>query len=1023
MATISKRISSTAWGDVDKTALGNAVAKAFASGSITRAQIKTIYLYVPDEAFGKDSDGNPTFAYTKCKLPVAEFSGGAITINRNGVHAAAAAMAGGRGGADLPSDAAAAAKRKLRGLYRKLKETAPDSLKESVQTIGRGRPFEELVKGSVEYAMSELRDAFEAAFKEPSPYSGNMYCPWSIVDTFADAIVVRAWGEWNDLAPDEFYRVTYSKDANGEYTFAPYEQWEVVELTYQPQTANAGDQTAADQAAVDQTMPVGEARNRKDLKRITEQLNGGLQIIEGRTIRAGEVMTAGVVNRNKRRYPAEVLREAVARMKTHLNESAGQGRLRKQVLGEIDHPSDKGNGQPSLLETVFKWNDVTFDGSAISVAGDILETSKGRDVLALVEGGIQIPLSMRGYGDSKIITERGESIEEVTYLDITGFDGVVEPGFEAAVAIVESQQSQSEDETMDIEQLKKLIGENPDLFKGLIQEDLDKMSADALKALEERIRGILGIDANVDLGKALQEAADAKKQLEDQKRTATIEAAIAEATKGLPYGEEMNKLFVEAVRAGNPQDEKAVKALVEAKKKEYDAIAAAARLAAMGMRGGLQVVGPVLENEMGTPEYARGAHEFTEALVRHHPDQCRFYDVRKPATINQEYATQVLKRFDQVYGGHLKQEARRMQEAETTVDLDLPYSAARAVIAQAVPQLIAASVFDFDVSDQSPTMIFFEEYAAESGLVNTVTNEAVTSDLDAWVALDHKRLTPGTVVVTSAGPVTYDEGDDYLIDYAEGQIYCLSTGAIIDALALEVDYGYSAIREGEMVAIQRAKGKISSKTMNFVADRLAQQISNEAVVYSRSQVGWDATARTLAMLVNDVRRKIDQGVMYRALAAVLSVANNSGGTWDSTASPMDFQDFVTKVGIARVKVGKRFYQPTALLMSTGISDLIANWDGFTSAGARPDTALKAEGFVGRLKNLPVFETTEFTDKYALIVARELVAYRVFQPMQFKGPYPTYSSDKLVAADQYYIEEFNGADVPIDGKGAYVRITT
>jgi len=538
MATLSKSISSKAWGDVDKTALGNAVGKAFASGDITRAQIKQVYLYVPDEAFDKDADGNPVFKHSLCKLPVAEFSGGAITTNRNGVHAAAAAMAGGRNMPDMPDAAMTTAKRRLRGLYRKMKETVPDSLKESALAIGRGRPFEELVKGSVEYTMTELRDAFEAAFKVPSPYSGTLFCPWSIVDTFADSIVVRAWGEWNDLAPDEYYRVTYSRDAAGAYTFAAEDQWEVVELTYQPQSAQATSEPA----------PVGEARDRKDLKRISEQLTGSLQFVEGRTIKAGRVMTANTTNGNRRRYPAAVLREATTRLKTHLHESAGQGRLRVQVLGEIDHPSDKGK-QPSLLETVFKWDEVDFDGDHVSVAGHILETAKGRDVLALVEGGVQIPLSMRGYGDSKIIKENGQSVEEGTYLEITGFDGVVEPGFESAVAIVESQNQTTEDEKMTLEELKKLIGENPDLFKGLIKEDLDKMGADALKALEERVRGMLGIEANADLGKALQEAVDAKKQLEEQKHKATIEAAITEATKGLPYGDNINKAFVEAVRA------------------------------------------------------------------------------------------------------------------------------------------------------------------------------------------------------------------------------------------------------------------------------------------------------------------------------------------------------------------------------------------------------------------------------------------------------------------------------------------
>ncbi len=61
-----------------------------------------------------------------CKLRVYE-PGGAL--NRNGCHAAASVLAGGRGGVDAPPAAKAAAARKLVSLYRSdLKEDPPDSL-------------------------------------------------------------------------------------------------------------------------------------------------------------------------------------------------------------------------------------------------------------------------------------------------------------------------------------------------------------------------------------------------------------------------------------------------------------------------------------------------------------------------------------------------------------------------------------------------------------------------------------------------------------------------------------------------------------------------------------------------------------------------------------------------------------------------------------------------------------------------------------------------------------------------------
>jgi|SRR5947209_16296470 len=61
-----------------------------------------------------------------CKLPVREPDG---TINANGVHAAAAVLAGGRGGVDAPPEQRRTAARALVRLYGQIGDTPPDSLK------------------------------------------------------------------------------------------------------------------------------------------------------------------------------------------------------------------------------------------------------------------------------------------------------------------------------------------------------------------------------------------------------------------------------------------------------------------------------------------------------------------------------------------------------------------------------------------------------------------------------------------------------------------------------------------------------------------------------------------------------------------------------------------------------------------------------------------------------------------------------------------------------------------------------
>jgi len=160
----------------------------------------------------------------------------------------------------------------------------------------------------------------------------------------------------------------------------------------------------------------------------------------------------------------------------------------------------------------------------------------------------------------------------------------------------------------------------------------------------------------------------------------------------------------------------------------------------------------------------------------------------------------------------------------------------------------------------------------------------------------------------------------------------------------------------------------------------------------------------------------------------MTVANNSGGTWSSTV-PQDstYQEhldlLLRYIGMAKVIIQNRSYSPTAIVCSITIADMLGNSDKWQ----RPDVAIDAAGNMGRAKGLPIWapETEQFTDSYLMVVNRELVMHRVFQAMLLKGPYPTYDvsggTSKLIPAEQYYVEEYNGTDAPVEEKGSYVKI--
>lgn len=572
---------------------------------------------------------------------------------------------------------------------------------------------------------------------------------------------------------------------------------------------------------------------------------------------------------------------------------------------------------------------------------------------------------------------------------------------------------------MNAEELAAMLKANPGLVKGLVAEDIQKMSDDQRKGLEESLRKALGIGPDADLAKELQEAMAAKKELAEQAQAKRIADAVAAAVKDLPYGKDLNAQFA-AELSESVQDAGEVAGRAAGLRKRYDTLVAAARLGAMGRVGGdIQVLGPVLERDAGVPEYARAAHEFTESMVARGIAQRR--NLAQSDRVNDVIARRVLDRFDQAHRLPLMREARMLQETELATDLNLPYSVSRAILAEVWPSLVATGIFDVDTTEQSPTRVYYEDYADVSGKHVVITDDGITSSFDVWVALTHKMIQPGTVVVTPhGGSPTATEGTDYVIDYLDGKIMVLSTGGLSDSTDYHVDYHYDSVREGENTEIQRGKATLGYATLDCQANRLATQITNEAIVFSRSQMGWDATARTLALLVNELRREIDAALMFTALGQALKVATNSGGTYTAATDPLI--DLVSYIGVAKVKVEKRFFEPTFILVSSTNSDALGNWDGFTAAGSRNDVALNANGYVGRVKGLPVFKSTEFSDGYALVGNRQVVHYRIYIPMALKGPYPSYGTNRLlIAADQWYAEQYDGAVSPVAGKASYAKI--
>lgn len=919
--------------------------------------------------------------------------------------------------------------------------------------IQRGKPlreasFAEAVKGSYEHLRDSIRSAFYRQFGDYDEVNGGWFY---VCETFADHVIVEA----SKLPNGEFYKVNYTYDVQQRtFVFVSRDEWQLVQLAYQPVTFLEKRDAYKDKG-----------------KRLVEVTLGAVSLAEASSSNKPRVIKgvgayADQINQNGRRYSKAVLREAVQEARTHLHESLSQGRA--ILPGESEHPGDRGQ-KANLLNTIVAWKELRLNEETgqLELEGQMVESTQGRDAVAVMEAGVFPGLSLRGYGESEIVKEGKQKVEEVKWLRLTGFDLVLDPSFETAG--INALESRQEKNTMDEDEVvtnpspkgkpvkeskdpgaaapmdaATIFTDHPEVVEQILSmkeakeaaiaaekrklEEADLARARKIIAEQEaKLRNALGDQSGTaDLPTVVAELVEEKQRLAQEAAARQVKEYVEKAcdAKALNYPAELATELAERIISRKPATVEEAKAIMVEERKLTDKTLAWFRTKMKGFNG-VSVLGPVLENETGVPEYARAAFEIREALVRR--NQIKARDLKKaPIAPSEIFAMQYLEAMDNKFKSKLMEEAKRFEEAELTSDLNLPYSVARVIMMEAFPLLISPNIFDWDMITTNPTSVFYESaYSAESGTTVAVTDEAVNlAALDTWYSLSNKMIRPGTTVLTSNdGLTTYVFGTDYVIDFIDGRILFPTDGALSAATAYKLDYTYDKVRTGENTVVQKAKATLASVTLQVYANALATEISREAVVFSRSQLGWDATTQTLALLVRELARRTDAGLLGTALAYSMSVANNSGGTWNSATDSM--QTLVNKLVAAKSKVQNRNYQPSFIVLATTHANrLAAEYDKFTAAGATPGFFLNnQEGFLGQIGDLNVFHSTQFLEGFALVGNRQIIMQRVFQPMQLMGPYPSYDGDGNIKRNEQWIaEEFSGHVAPIKSKAAYISIT-
>jgi len=144
------------------------------------------------------------------------------------------------------------------------------------------------------------------------------------------------------------------------------------------------------------------------LKQSTEDVEGTkLLHIQGVATRAEILSKNGYV------YPREVWQSNLDQM----NASATAGKF----IGKLEHPDQ----EQGLKSTAIRFTDFWMQGDDVMFKAVVLDTEEGKELQALIAGGVQIDMSSRGYGSAQKQSWRGQEVQVIqSDFTCTAFDAV-----------------------------------------------------------------------------------------------------------------------------------------------------------------------------------------------------------------------------------------------------------------------------------------------------------------------------------------------------------------------------------------------------------------------------------------------------------------------------------------------------------------------------------------------------------------------------------------------------------------------
>lgn len=227
----------------------------------------------------------------------------------------------------------------------------------------------------------------------------------------------------------------------------------------------------------------------------------------GKVVARGTFAEAGVPTGNNRIYPKDIWERELKSIQDDVN--AGK------ITGTLDHPAD---GKTRLSDVSHKITSLRLEGDTIIGEAEILDTSRGRDLKALIEGGVMVGVSSRGTGSVKANSEGKEVVQEDFKFMTFDFVGdpanmTAYPSFFAEAREAQERRSKTMADEVKAESLtlESLKADHADLVKA-IKEETSKEIEEGIRSDErtktrDSLRGQFEVELLDRIGESREEVA------------------------------------------------------------------------------------------------------------------------------------------------------------------------------------------------------------------------------------------------------------------------------------------------------------------------------------------------------------------------------------------------------------------------------------------------------------------------------------------------------------------------------------